>query len=152
MSTQQGKGFPEGDVEDPEVLIWAAGGYRKEMVWPLPEWKPNIIIDLNYTANSPAIEYSKKVGARYISGKEMFKLQALNQQKVWTSFSYILQFFGYLLICWKQFGCLPYCLKTTLPIGTERSSLYGLCFLYCTVSYSYLSYFIFLEFNPFCEQ
>jgi hypothetical protein len=68
----------------PDLLVWAVGGSRMESCqWPDENWKPKMILDLNYTENSPGREYALKVGARYISGAQFFKEQAKHQRAFW---------------------------------------------------------------------
>lgn len=80
-------GFPrEGEplLKQIDSLVWAAGMQLSDA---LPkEWKPKFVIDLNYRADSPARAYAFAVGAKYISGEEMFFKQADEQQKIWSSY------------------------------------------------------------------
>jgi shikimate 5-dehydrogenase len=80
-------GFPrEGEplLKQIDVLVWAAG---MQITDTLPkEWKPKFVIDLNYRADSPARAYAFAVGAKYISGEDMFFKQAIEQQKIWSSY------------------------------------------------------------------
>jgi shikimate 5-dehydrogenase/shikimate kinase len=70
----------------PDVLIWAVGRSRQaHALWPDPSWRPLLVFDLNYAEDSPGREYALKVGARYISGLEMFRLQAQYQREFWLS-------------------------------------------------------------------
>jgi hypothetical protein len=68
----------------PQVLLWAVNRGR-EFQWPSSSWHPQIVLDLNYTEDSPALEYVQKVGARYVSGIKMFKGQAAAQREFWKS-------------------------------------------------------------------
>lgn len=81
--TQKIRGNDEdGSDVNPEVLIWAAP--RKEGVqWPNASWKPNYVLDLNYTENSMGIEFAQKTDAQYISGQVMFEKQAEKQLQFW---------------------------------------------------------------------
>jgi shikimate 5-dehydrogenase len=73
-------------VAQPEVLIWAAGFTRGAEV---PQsWRPSLIIDLNYRADSPAKSYAHQVHAKYYSGEVMFFKQAREQQKIWSSYEW----------------------------------------------------------------
>lgn len=66
----------------PEVLIWAAP--RKDtMQWPDPDWRPALVVDLNYTEDSAGREYAQKVNAEYRSGMRMFQTQAQHQRDFW---------------------------------------------------------------------
>lgn len=66
----------------PEVLVWAAPR-KGDMKWPNPEWKPKLVIDLNYTDDSAGREYAQRVGAEYRSGVKMFRTQAQHQREFW---------------------------------------------------------------------
>lgn len=66
----------------PEVVIWAAGR-SQDLQWPPNEWKPRIIIDLNYFENSPGREYAQRIGVEYHSGVKMFRVQAQHQRDFW---------------------------------------------------------------------
>ena len=69
----------------PEVVVWALGRARQEQTKTPPEhWRPEYVIDLNYTEDSPGLEYAQKIGARYISGKAFFKGQARQQRQFWS--------------------------------------------------------------------
>ncbi len=66
----------------PDIIIWAIG--RSQMSgchWPPENWRPSKVIDLNYTADSPGIEYAQKTKAHYTSGLKMFETQATAQQE-----------------------------------------------------------------------
>lgn len=68
----------------PRVLIWAVPRSRmNESLWPPADWKPDQVIDLNYTMDSPGREYALKAGARYVSGLKMFEAQAEAQRTYW---------------------------------------------------------------------
>ena len=74
----------EGEADSPRALIWAVGRSRQENCkWPPEDWKIEMVIDLNYTMDSPGREYALKTGAKYINGEKMFELQAKLQQKIW---------------------------------------------------------------------
>ncbi len=64
----------------PKTLIWAGSPTGS---LPPTEWRPRLVIDLNYRDDSLAKEYGQRVGARYISGLPMFKSQASAQQAIW---------------------------------------------------------------------
>ena len=71
--------------EDVNVVIWAVGRSRmSHCVFPPDLWKPKLVIDLNYTEDSPGLEYALLSGAKYISGKKMFEHQAKKQQDFWS--------------------------------------------------------------------
>lgn len=71
--------------DNPQILIWASS--RSQAVqWPhlvYPNWKIEIILDLNYAENSMGIECAKYFNAKYISGLEMFYEQAKYQRQFW---------------------------------------------------------------------
>lgn len=68
----------------PKTLIWAVG--RKRMIegcqWPPKHFKPKQVIDINYTEDSPGLEYALKIKAVYISGFSYFKKQAKKQREL----------------------------------------------------------------------
>lgn len=68
----------------PDILIWAAPR-KDDMKWPAPDWKPSLVIDLNYTDDSPGREYALKVHAPYRSGLKMFQAQAQHQRDFWET-------------------------------------------------------------------
>lgn len=72
-------------IEDPSVLIWAAGSLDINIFNKMPfiGWRPGKIIDLSYTENSPARHYALLSGAEYVSGGQMFQLQAAEQRVFW---------------------------------------------------------------------
>ncbi len=72
-------------ASNPQVVIWGAPR-SKEIRFPdeiYPEWKPQWVIDLNYTDNSMGLEYAKRSNIKYISGLEMFLEQARHQREFW---------------------------------------------------------------------
>lgn len=72
--------------KNPEVLVWALGRSRwADTRRPPEQWRPQYVVDLNYTDDSPGLEYAQSVGAKYISGKSFFKAQALHQQEFWKN-------------------------------------------------------------------
>jgi shikimate 5-dehydrogenase/shikimate kinase len=74
------KGTP--DEGQPDLLIWAVGRSR-EFAWPSERIRPKQILDLNYTADSPGLEWAIMHGIPYQSGLRMFKLQAEYQRQFW---------------------------------------------------------------------
>ena len=69
----------------PEAVIWALGRQRISNTQPVPtNWRPKYVFDLNYSEDSPGLEYAVQVGAKYISGKAMFKSQAQAQREFWS--------------------------------------------------------------------
>lgn len=72
--------------EAPHIVVWAVPRSRmSECLWPDVEWKPELVIDLNYTMDSPGREYALSIGAKYRSGEAMFLAQGLEQQKFWRT-------------------------------------------------------------------
>ena len=73
-------------ISCPDVVIWAVGRARmSDCQFPPLSWKPQKIIDLNYTENSPGLEYALLTGAKYVSGKTMFAHQAKKQQEYFSN-------------------------------------------------------------------
>lgn len=67
----------------PKVLIWAAP--RSEAtLWPPSEWRPEMVVDLNYKEDSMGREYAQKGGLNYQSGLQMFVAQARAQRAFWA--------------------------------------------------------------------
>lgn len=78
------KPFPPSG--SPTNLVWSVGRAHYDSgsaKWPPPHWKPRTVIDLNYTDDSPGLEYAALTGANYISGLSMFKEQARLQREFW---------------------------------------------------------------------
>ena len=82
------KPFPPAG--SPTNLVWSVGrahygvGTNKATAkWPPSHWKPRRVIDLNYTDDSPGLEYAALTGAEYVSGLSMFKEQARLQREFW---------------------------------------------------------------------
>ena len=67
---------------NPEVVIWAVGR-SQSFSWPPSPWRPQWVVDLNYSEDSPGLEYAKSMGAKYLSGKKMFLAQAHGQREFW---------------------------------------------------------------------
>lgn len=73
--------------EEVHTVVWAVGRVRMPYcVFPLVSWRPRLVLDLNYTEDSPGLEYALLVGADYISGKMMFEYQAKKQQDFFLKF------------------------------------------------------------------
>ena len=78
-------GNEENEEQFPQCVIWAVGRSRmKGCLFPPSAWKPKLVVDLNYTADSPGKEYALLTGAAYVSGWEMFKEQARVQKSFFT--------------------------------------------------------------------
>lgn len=69
----------------PAILVWASPR-SNEVILPPENWRPKIVVDLSYQENSMGLEYAEKCKAMYVSGYRMFELQALAQQKIWSSY------------------------------------------------------------------
>lgn len=79
-SARSGKLLKGTEIEV-KTLVWAVGRSRHKN-WP--PCRPERVIDLNYTEDSPGLEFAIKVGAEYISGQTMFKTQAIGQREFWS--------------------------------------------------------------------
>lgn len=66
----------------PKTLIWAVNRHR-HVGMPPSHWHPEIVIDLDYAEDSPGREFAQERGSSYISGLQMFYLQAKLQRKFW---------------------------------------------------------------------
>ncbi len=69
-----------GPERTPEILIWAAPRFSGVK---FPNWAPQIVLDLNYTADSMGLECAKKFNCEYVSGLSMFLEQAKYQREFW---------------------------------------------------------------------
>ena len=70
----------------PDIVIWAVGRARMPYCqFPPLFWKPKQVVDLNYTEDSPGLEYALLTGAKYVSGKIMFEYQAKKQQEYFSN-------------------------------------------------------------------
>jgi hypothetical protein len=81
------KNHPDQNIQ-PEYLIWAAAE-GNQLMFPPEDWQPKWVFDLNYRENSSARIYVKKLLAKnpnvhYVSGLEMFKVQAEWQRNFWS--------------------------------------------------------------------
>lgn len=72
----------------PDVVLWAVGRKTFEMapVLPLASWQPRWVLDLNYSEDSPGLEYAAKFRLNYVGGLDMFKGQAKAQREYWKKF------------------------------------------------------------------
>ncbi|MCB0378736.1 MAG: hypothetical protein KDD33_09610 [Bdellovibrionales bacterium] len=72
----------------PEVILWAVGreAFDSEGVFPPKEWRPERVIDLNYTQDSPGILCAYNYGCQYQDGLAMFLGQAQGQQEFWKNY------------------------------------------------------------------
>lgn len=68
----------------PRVLVWAVGRDRTNR-WPPAAWHPEVIVDANYSEDSPGRQYAIAIGARYVSGDAWFTRQAAEQRRFWAS-------------------------------------------------------------------
>ncbi len=67
----------------PDLLIWATGRHRP-FRFPPPAVRPKLVLDLNYTEDSPGLEWAVAHRLPYQSGLTMFKLQAQAQREFWS--------------------------------------------------------------------
>lgn len=65
-----------------DYLIWAAP-QREAPVWP-EGLTVKTLVDLNYSENSPGLEFAARRNISYINGLEMLVLQAEKQQEFWS--------------------------------------------------------------------
>ncbi len=65
-----------------DYLIWAAPRATHTQ-WPQDNMHFSALIDLNYTENSMGLEFAARRKISYVSGINMFKLQAVKQQEFW---------------------------------------------------------------------
>lgn len=72
-----------GEVNNPDLVIWATGRSR-QFVFPPPEVRPRLVLDLNYGEDSPGLEWAVRDNLNYQSGLEMFKVQARFQREFWS--------------------------------------------------------------------
>jgi shikimate 5-dehydrogenase len=72
-------------VKDPQVVLWSVGAknFQEKGVFPPSQWKPQWVVDLNYTQDSPGLECAHNYGCQYRSGLGMFQAQADKQQEFW---------------------------------------------------------------------
>ncbi|MBS1983383.1 MAG: hypothetical protein JST16_04355 [Bdellovibrionales bacterium] len=70
-------------VSSPRYLVWAAGN---EASFPPTDWKPAVVLDLSYADHSVARSYALACGARYVSGEVMFRRQAAEQRRFWSTY------------------------------------------------------------------
>ena len=72
-----------------KTLIWGVGRTRMKegCKWPPKKFKPKKVIDINYTEDSPGLEYALKVKASYKNGFTYFKEQAKKQRELFKKLS-----------------------------------------------------------------
>lgn len=75
-------GGPQAEVYLPEVVVWAAGAEDANIIETF-SWHPKVVVDLSYTEDSPGRSYAVACGAHYVSGLEMFRVQARAQRRFW---------------------------------------------------------------------
>lgn len=86
FSAQTGLSRENNDLSQwtPEIVIWAGGRFQEEGTsLPPKNWRPQLVVDLNYREDSGGRELALKVGAKYLSGETMFYAQADAQQLFW---------------------------------------------------------------------
>ena len=73
--------------QSPKIVVWAVGAIRQPAcVWPPTEWQPEVILDLNYSADSPGKQYAQRCGAHYYGGLAFFTAQAEAQRQFWQRY------------------------------------------------------------------
>lgn len=73
------------NADAPDVLIWAVGRARAETLkWPPNHWRNKIVLDLNYSEDSPGLEWAAEHAETYLSGKRFFREQARLQREWWS--------------------------------------------------------------------
>jgi shikimate 5-dehydrogenase len=86
-SARRGEPLGGGDglgTDGPDIVVWAVGRDRQPACqWPPESWRPRRVVDLNYSEDSPGLEYAHRLGTDYRSGLEMFRVQAKLQQEFW---------------------------------------------------------------------
>lgn len=85
FSVRTGENRVSGSTDkgySPKTVVWAVGRSR-DMNPPPATWKPALVIDLNYSDDSPGREFALERGAAYESGLAMFKAQAVVQRAFW---------------------------------------------------------------------
>ena len=77
---------PSLSGRSPDTVIWAVPRSRlKEGArFPPKSWKPSLVQDINYTEDSPGLEYSAQTGAAYKSGRDIFRKQAARQRALFA--------------------------------------------------------------------
>lgn len=69
----------------PELIIWAAPAAHIAQKPPPPGWRPKLVIDFNYTENSPARAFAIERQCQYVGGENFFKVQAAAQRLFWLN-------------------------------------------------------------------
>ena len=73
--------------QSPKIVVWAVGATRQPAcVWPPTEWQPEVVLDLNYSADSPGKQYAQRCGAHYYGGLAFFTAQAEAQRQFWQRY------------------------------------------------------------------
>lgn len=81
------------DAFTPDVVLWAAGSRSATSgapdpsapTGPPPSFRPHTVYDLDYSERSAGRAFALSVGAHYISGAQMFRVQAAAQQCFWRA-------------------------------------------------------------------
>jgi shikimate 5-dehydrogenase len=75
------------DSSSPDLLIWGSprsrAGGPAAFKWPHDQVRPKLVLDLNYTEDSPGLELAVQRGLAYQSGLRLFKMQAELQRQQW---------------------------------------------------------------------
>lgn len=72
------------DLGNAKTLIWACGNHS-EYKFPESSYELSTLFDLSYIPWSMGKDFAFNHGLKYISGEELFILQAQEQQKFWQS-------------------------------------------------------------------
>ncbi len=90
QSAEDGKYDSAGwNCRNPTMVVWAVGRKRWQegkLSFPPVDWRPQTVVDLNYSEDSPGREYALNCGAKYLSGLPMFGHQAHLQRKFWVRY------------------------------------------------------------------
>lgn len=73
----------DANAASPDILIWAVGRSR-EFKYPPAHVRPKLVLDLNYSDDSPGLEWAVQENLPYQSGLRMFHLQAEAQREFWS--------------------------------------------------------------------
>ena len=85
-SARKGESVYGESLSEVEVLIWGVGRQvmEKGCRFPPKEWKPSLVLDINYGEDSPGLEYAISIGAEYKNGWDIFKKQAARQRALFA--------------------------------------------------------------------
>lgn len=72
------------DGWQPQVVVWASGS-AAEGGFPDVKFRPHTVYDLSYSEDSAGREYALRCAARYVSGLQMFVVQAAAQRAFFSA-------------------------------------------------------------------